>query len=122
MFSPSSTPRKALSGPSGSGCQATRLWRGGAISAAHCHYPRQFGGEIPGRTEAMGNKSVGVIVGILALLVCVGPGMVWAQKGPVKIGVITPMTGAAAAIGKDMVNGLSMYLEQNSQQIAGRKV
>src|ERR671931_751380 len=70
----------------------------------------------------MGNKSVVVIMGILALLVCAGPGMVWAQKGPVKIGVITPMTGAAAAIGKDMVNGLNLYLEQNGQQIAGRRV
>src|SRR5215831_570066 len=70
----------------------------------------------------MGNKSVAVIMGVLALLVCAGSGMVWAQKGPVKIGVITPMTGAAAAIGKDMVNGLNMYLEENGKQIAGRKV
>jgi len=70
----------------------------------------------------MSNKSMVVIMGVLALLVCAGPGMVWAQKGPVKIGVITPMTGAAAAIGKDMVNGLNLYLEQNGQQIAGGKV
>src|SRR5262249_11783125 len=70
----------------------------------------------------MGKKSVVVIMGALVLLVCAGPGMVWAQKGPVKIGVITPMTGAAAAIGKDMVNGLNMYLEENGKQIAGRKV
>src|SRR5262252_6460278 len=75
-----------------------------------------------GRSQEMSNKSVVVILGSLALLVCVGPGMVWAQKGPVKIGVITPMTGAAAAVGKDMVNGLNLYLEQNGQQIAGRKV
>jgi branched-chain amino acid transport system substrate-binding protein len=74
------------------------------------------------RAEGMGNKSMVVIMGVLALLVGAGVGAVWAQKGPVKIGVITPMTGAAAAIGKDMVNGLSMYLEQNEQQIAGRKV
>jgi branched-chain amino acid transport system substrate-binding protein len=70
----------------------------------------------------MGNKSVVVIVGVLVWLASLGAGVVWAQKGPVKIGVITPMTGAAAAIGKDMVNGLTMYLEQNEQQIAGRKV
>src|SRR5215468_10455891 len=70
----------------------------------------------------MGNKSVVVIMGVLALLACTGPGMVWAQKGPVKLGVIAPMTGAAAANGKDIVNGLHLYLEQNGQQIAGRKV
>lgn len=69
----------------------------------------------------MHTKSVVVIVGVLVLLACAVPDTVWAQKGPVKIGVITPMTGAAAAIGKDMVNGLTLYLEQNEQQIAGRK-
>jgi branched-chain amino acid transport system substrate-binding protein len=69
----------------------------------------------------MGKKRAVIVVGVLALLVCRGVGVGWAQKGPIRIGVITPMTGAAAAIGKDMVNGLSMYLEQNGQQIAGRK-
>jgi branched-chain amino acid transport system substrate-binding protein len=70
----------------------------------------------------MRKQSVGVIVSVLVLLACGGPGVGWAQQGPMKIGVITPMTGAAAAVGKDMVNGLSLYLEQNGQQLADRKV
>ena len=36
--------------------------------------------------------------------------------------MIVWILGAAAAIGKDMVNRLNLYLEQNGQQIAGRKV
>ena len=70
----------------------------------------------------MGKKCLGIILSSLVLLVCVGTGIAWAQRGPIKIGVITPMTGAAAAVGKDMVNGLSMYLDENGQQIASRKV
>jgi branched-chain amino acid transport system substrate-binding protein len=45
-----------------------------------------------------------------------------AQKGPIKVGFLAPMTGGAAQIGKDMVNGLTMWLEENGNQIAGRKV
>jgi branched-chain amino acid transport system substrate-binding protein len=70
----------------------------------------------------MGGK---LIVSVLAALVLVAtwePGPAWAQKGPVKIGFLAPMTGGAAQVGKDMVNGLTMWLEENGNQIAGRKV
>jgi branched-chain amino acid transport system substrate-binding protein len=67
-------------------------------------------------------KQLWVAVAALALMAGLGPDMVWAQKGPIKIGFLAPMTGAAAAVGKDMVNGLSMYLDEIGQQIAGRKV
>jgi branched-chain amino acid transport system substrate-binding protein len=70
----------------------------------------------------MGKQLWSAVVGLLVLAAGVGPGLVWAQKGPIKIGVIAPMTGAAAAVGKDMVNGLMMYLDEAGQQIAGRKV
>lgn len=46
----------------------------------------------------------------------------WAQKGPIKIGFLAPVTGGAAQVGKDMVNGLSMYLEERKHTLAGRKV
>jgi branched-chain amino acid transport system substrate-binding protein len=45
-----------------------------------------------------------------------------AQKKPIKIGFLAPLTGGAAQIGRDMVNGFEMYLDQAGQQIAGRKV
>ena len=72
--------------------------------------------------RAMGKK---VVVSVLMTLVLVAigePGSAWAQKGPIKIGFLAPMTGGAAQIGKDMVNGLTMWLEENGNQIAGRKV
>jgi branched-chain amino acid transport system substrate-binding protein len=52
----------------------------------------------------------------------VGAPPVEAQRGPIKIGFMAPLTGGAAQIGKDMVNGFTMWLEENGNQIAGRKV
>ena len=60
---------------------------------------------------------------ILAALVVIAAGLpASAQKGPIKIGVISPMTGGAAQAGKDMTNGIAMWLDDNNQTIAGRKV
>jgi branched-chain amino acid transport system substrate-binding protein len=70
----------------------------------------------------MGKRGLVASVGLLALMGLLGASLAAAQTGPIKIGVITPMTGAAAAVGKDMVNGLTMYLQEIGQQIAGRKV
>jgi len=61
-------------------------------------------------------------VGMLLLFAGMGPNPVQAQKGPIKIGFLAPMTGGAAQVGKDMVNGLTMYLGEVGHQIAGRKV
>ena len=45
-----------------------------------------------------------------------------AQTGPIKIGFLAPLTGGAAQIGRDTVNGFEMYLAEVGSQIAGRKV
>jgi len=64
-----------------------------------------------------------LIVTVLAVLVlAAGTLPAGAQKGPIKIGVIAPMTGGAAQAGKDMTNGLQMWLDENGNQITGRKV
>ena len=64
-----------------------------------------------------------LIVTVLAVLVlAAGTLPAGAQKGPIKIGVIAPMTGGAAQAGKDMTNGLQMWLDENGNQMAGRKV
>ena len=70
----------------------------------------------------MGRKMIVWVLAALVLVAISGPGQAWAQKGPIKIGFLAPMTGGAAQVGKDMVNGLSMWLEENGNQIAGRKV
>jgi branched-chain amino acid transport system substrate-binding protein len=72
--------------------------------------------------RAMGKKMIVALVTVAVLIGLAAPGPVGAQKGPIKIGVITAMTGGAAQIGKDMTNGISMWLDENGGMIAGRKV
>jgi len=50
------------------------------------------------------------------------PGAVVAQQGSIKIGFITDLTGPAAQAAKDMVNSLTMYLDEVANQMAGSKV
>ena len=45
-----------------------------------------------------------------------------AQSGPIKIGMLAPLTGPFAQIGKDMVNGTELYLDEIGRQMGGRKV
>ena len=59
---------------------------------------------------------------VVVTVIMVGPSLGWGQKGPIKVGFLTQMTGGGAAVGKDMSNGFTMYIEEISNQIAGRKV
>ena len=43
-----------------------------------------------------------------------------AQSAPIKIGFLTPLTGAFAATGKDMLSGAELYLDEIGRQAAGR--
>jgi branched-chain amino acid transport system substrate-binding protein len=45
-----------------------------------------------------------------------------AQSTPIKIGFLAPLTGPFAQIGKDMVNGNQLYLNEIGGQVAGRKI
>lgn len=45
-----------------------------------------------------------------------------AQAGPIKIGLLAPLTGVAASGGKEMVESVQFFLEQVKNEIAGRKV
>jgi branched-chain amino acid transport system substrate-binding protein len=51
-----------------------------------------------------------------------GPAAAPAQSGAIRIGLLTPLTGAFAAIGKDMLNGTELYLDEIGRQVAGRKI
>ena len=70
----------------------------------------------------MSSKPSAAISGLLLAALSAGVGPSWAQKGPIKIGFLTQMTGGGAAVGKDMSNGFMMSLEEIGSQIAGRKV
>ena len=45
-----------------------------------------------------------------------------AQAGPIKIGLLAPLTGVVASGGKEMVEGVQFYLEQVKSEMGGRKV
>jgi branched-chain amino acid transport system substrate-binding protein len=46
----------------------------------------------------------------------------WAQRGPIKVGLLVPLTGPLSANGKDMVNGLELFLEEQKSRLAGREI
>src|SRR6201998_53070 len=45
-----------------------------------------------------------------------------AQPGPIKIGLLAPLTGVVASGGKEMVEGVQFYLDGVKSVVAGRKV
>ncbi len=44
-----------------------------------------------------------------------------AAQNPVKIGVVVPMTGPSAAVGREVVAGAKLYIQQHGGTIAGQK-
>ena len=42
--------------------------------------------------------------------------------GPIKIGFVSPLSGAIAAAGKDMYSGCELYWQETGFQVAGRKI
>src|SRR3974377_2426801 len=46
----------------------------------------------------------------------------FAQSGPIKIGLLAPLTGGVASGGQEMGAGVQFYLDQAKGEIAGRKV
>lgn len=69
----------------------------------------------------MGKKLIVSLLAVVALVIT-GPSPGRAQKAPIRIGFLAPVTGGGAAVGKDMTNGFFMYLEEIGHQMAGRKV
>ena len=69
-------------------------------------------------------KTLGIVVLALAILaVALGTGQpAWAQRGPVKVGLLVPLTGPLSANGKDMVNGMQLFFEEQGYRLAGREV
>src|SRR2546425_1090180 len=68
-----------------------------------------------------------VLLTLAALLTGLGaalsaPSAARAQAGPIKVGLLAPLTGAASALGRDMVNGTELYLDEIGRQVAGRKI
>src|SRR5580704_4533164 len=43
-------------------------------------------------------------------------------EDPVKIGLILPMTGGQASTGKQIDNAIKLYMQQNGDSVAGKKI
>jgi branched-chain amino acid transport system substrate-binding protein len=70
---------------------------------------------------SMSKRLIVLLLAVVTLFL-MAPHRAWVQKTPIRIGFLAPVTGGGAAVGKDMTNGFSMYLEEIGQQMAGRKV
>ncbi len=64
-----------------------------------------------------------VLAMLLVVLVAAGAGRVGAAPlGPIKIGVIVPLTGRVAPNGRDLLNGLMLALDEAGGKAAGREI
>jgi branched-chain amino acid transport system substrate-binding protein len=70
----------------------------------------------------MAHRLLALVAAILIVAALGAPAPVAAQGGPIKIGLLSPLSGAASAIGKDMLNGTELYLDEIGRQVAGRKI
>ncbi len=59
---------------------------------------------------------------LTVLTVSAAPTLALAQGGPIKVGLLAPLSGAFSATGKDMLVGTELYLDEIGRQAAGRKI
>ena len=64
-------------------------------------------------------KALGLLVWLSLLIV--GVGAAEAQE-PIKIGFISPLSGAIAQAGKDMYSGCELFWKESGWQIGDRKL
>jgi branched-chain amino acid transport system substrate-binding protein len=67
-------------------------------------------------------KRPALVLALLAAAAVLAAPPGWAQKGPIKVGLLVPLTGPLSANGKDMVNGLELFLEEHRSRLAGREI
>lgn len=58
----------------------------------------------------------------LALNAGLQPGLAFAQATPFKIGLLLPMTGPFASTGRQIDNGVRLYMAQHGDKVAGRPI
>ena len=73
------------------------------------------------RLRSTGWKSCCLFLAVFALTLVAGPASAQ-DKGPIKIGFISPGTGNWAQMGKDMLSGFEMYLQEVGYKAGGRKI
>ena len=67
-------------------------------------------------------RVVAVLTITALVLPLILPAAAVAQGGPIKIGMLAPLSGPFAQIGKDMVGGTELYLDEIGRHMGGRKI
>jgi branched-chain amino acid transport system substrate-binding protein len=79
-----------------------------------------------GRLTAEGSAFLAALFGVVAVLAAAGLLFGQVQRlpqfVPIKIGFLGPLSGAYAQNGRDILNGMLLYLEQIGYQAGGRKI
>jgi branched-chain amino acid transport system substrate-binding protein len=81
-------------------------------------------GKVAKRTEGLNRRDV-IAGGAAAVAFAAVPSLsrpALAQSGPIKIGVLAPVSGVYASLGTHKVNGIKMLFDQNAMKIAGRPI
>jgi branched-chain amino acid transport system substrate-binding protein len=68
----------------------------------------------------LGARALAAVLLAALVLPLAAPPASTAQAGPIKIGFLAPLTGPFAQIGKDMVNGTELFLDEIGRQVGGR--
>src|SRR6202166_266999 len=58
----------------------------------------------------------------LTIVVALGGAGRAAAEDTIKIGLVMPMTGALAAPGREVVDGVKLYMAQHGDVVAGKKI
>ena len=66
-------------------------------------------------------KAAGLVAGAAAGAVPL-PAILRAQTGPIRIGLLAPLTGVVASGGREMVDGFNMFWDEVGKEAGGRKV
>src|ERR1700675_4952216 len=57
-----------------------------------------------------------------ALTAAIGLGGSAAAQDVVKVGIIMPLTGGSAPVGKQIINAAKLYMAQHGDTVAGKKI
>jgi branched-chain amino acid transport system substrate-binding protein len=80
-----------------------------------------IGGVLMFSLQASATTAMRVLVAAISAA-AIGSAALAAETGPIRIGFVTPLTGALAPGGKDALDAINLYLESVKSTIAGRKI